>query len=106
MSISGHHHLSDRELMRKAFSLKLRWYILLTTVTLMTHQRLINTHCRATSPRSGQWVVDASSAHNKYSANWMSLVFAKKRDECGRGVRYKARLVAKGFKQKFGVEFF
>ncbi|KAG2773013.1 Copia protein [Phytophthora cactorum] len=33
-------------------------------------------------------------------------VFAKKRDQHGRVVRYKARLVAKGFKQKFGVDFF
>ncbi|KAJ8575963.1 hypothetical protein ON010_g3254 [Phytophthora cinnamomi] len=33
-------------------------------------------------------------------------VFAKKRDENGRGIRYKARLVAKGFKQQYGVDFF
>ena len=33
-------------------------------------------------------------------------MFAKKRDENGRVIRYKARLVAKGFKQKYGVDFF
>lgn len=33
-------------------------------------------------------------------------MFAKKRDEHGRVIRYKARLVAKGFKQKFGIDFF
>ncbi|OWZ06002.1 LOW QUALITY PROTEIN: polyprotein [Phytophthora megakarya] len=33
-------------------------------------------------------------------------VFAKKRDENGRVIRFKARLVAKGFKQKLGVDFF
>ncbi|KAE8961631.1 hypothetical protein PR001_g29980, partial [Phytophthora rubi] len=37
------------------------------------------------------------------SARW---VFAKKRDQYGRVVRYKARLVAKGFKQKYGIDFF
>ncbi|OWY94167.1 polyprotein, partial [Phytophthora megakarya] len=50
--------------------------------------------------------MDASSAHNKYSSNWMSLGIRQERDECGRVVRYKTRLVAKGFKQNFGVNFF
>ncbi|GMF22450.1 unnamed protein product [Phytophthora lilii] len=40
---------------------------------------------------------------NPIGCQW---VFAKKRDENGRVIRYKARLVAKGFKQKYGIDFF
>ncbi|OWY91887.1 polyprotein, partial [Phytophthora megakarya] len=53
---------------------------------------------------NGSWTLVRRTASTRPSGcRW---VFAKKRDECGRVVRYKARLVAKGLKQKFGVDFF
>uniref|UniRef100_H3H572 Polyprotein n=2 Tax=Phytophthora ramorum TaxID=164328 RepID=H3H572_PHYRM len=53
---------------------------------------------------NGSWtLVRRTSGARPIGCRW---VFAKKRNEHGRVVRYKARLVAKGFKQKFGVDFF
>ncbi|GMF16735.1 unnamed protein product [Phytophthora lilii] len=54
--------------------------------------------------RNGTWtLVPRGTDIRPIGCRW---VFAKKRDENGRVVRYKARLVAKGFKQKFGIDFF
>jgi hypothetical protein len=54
--------------------------------------------------RNGTWtLVPRGTANRTIGCRW---VFAKKRDQHGRVVRYKARLVAKGFKQKFGIDFF
>ncbi|OWZ13834.1 polyprotein, partial [Phytophthora megakarya] len=53
---------------------------------------------------NGSWtLVPRTPSARPIGYRW---IFAKKRDESGRVVRYKARLVAKGFKQKFGVDFF
>ncbi|GMG18094.1 unnamed protein product [Phytophthora fragariaefolia] len=50
--------------------------------------------------RNGTWtMVPRGTANRTIGCRW---VFAKKRDQYGRMVRYKARLVAKGFKQKYG----
>ncbi|GMF35814.1 unnamed protein product [Phytophthora fragariaefolia] len=54
--------------------------------------------------RNGTWtLVPRGTDIRPIGCRW---VFAKKRDENGRVIRYKARLVAKGFKQQFGVDFF
>ncbi|KAE8909416.1 Retrovirus-related Pol polyprotein from transposon TNT 1-94 [Phytophthora fragariae] len=54
--------------------------------------------------RNGTWtLVPRGTANRTIGCRW---VFAKKRDQYGRVVRYKARLVAKGFKQKYGIDFF
>ncbi|GMF37248.1 unnamed protein product [Phytophthora fragariaefolia] len=54
--------------------------------------------------RNGTWtLVPRGTDIRPIGCRW---VFAKKRDENGRVIRYKARLVAKGFKQKFGVDVF
>ncbi|KAE8954917.1 hypothetical protein PR001_g32304, partial [Phytophthora rubi] len=54
--------------------------------------------------RNGTWtLVPRGTANRTIGCRW---VFAKKRDQHGRVVRYKARLVAKGFKQKYGIDFF
>ncbi|OWY92138.1 polyprotein [Phytophthora megakarya] len=54
--------------------------------------------------RNGTWtLVPHGPEKHSIGCRW---VFAKKRDENGRVIRYKARLVTKGFKQKFGVAFF
>jgi hypothetical protein len=48
--------------------------------------------------RNGTWtLVLRGTANRTIGCRW---IFAKKRDQHGRVVRYKARLVAKGFKQK------
>ncbi|KAE9073838.1 hypothetical protein PF007_g25651 [Phytophthora fragariae] len=53
--------------------------------------------------RNGTWtLVPRGTANRTIGCRW---VFAKKRDQYGRVVRYKARLVAKGFKQKYGIAF-
>ncbi|KAE8880335.1 Retrovirus-related Pol polyprotein from transposon TNT 1-94 [Phytophthora fragariae] len=53
---------------------------------------------------NGSWtLIRRAAGVRPIGCRW---VFAKKRIEHGRVVRYKARLVAKGFKQKFGVDFF
>ncbi|KAE8906867.1 hypothetical protein PF007_g22869 [Phytophthora fragariae] len=54
--------------------------------------------------RNGSWtLVPRGTANPTIGCRW---VFAKKRDQYGRVVRYKAQLVAKGFKQKYGIDFF
>ncbi|GMF31991.1 unnamed protein product [Phytophthora fragariaefolia] len=54
--------------------------------------------------RNGTWtLVPRGTDIRPIGCRW---VFAKKRDENGRVIRYKARLVAKGLKKKFGVDFF
>ncbi|KAE8995982.1 hypothetical protein PR002_g19461 [Phytophthora rubi] len=53
--------------------------------------------------RNGTWTLVPRGTANRTIGRW---VFAKKRDQYGRVVRYKARLVAKGFKQKYGIDFF
>ncbi|GMF45584.1 unnamed protein product [Phytophthora fragariaefolia] len=54
--------------------------------------------------RNGTWtLVPRGTDIRPIGCRW---VFAKKRDENGRVIRYKARLVTNGFKQKFGVDFF
>lgn len=40
-------------------------------------------------------------SYSRIECRW---VFAKKRDENNRVIRYRARLVAQGFKKKFGVD--
>ncbi|KAE9023480.1 hypothetical protein PR003_g13857 [Phytophthora rubi] len=54
--------------------------------------------------RNGTWtLVPRGTANRTIGCRW---VFAEKRDQYGRVVRYKARLVTKGFKQKYGIDFF
>ncbi|KAE9007452.1 hypothetical protein PR001_g16969 [Phytophthora rubi] len=54
--------------------------------------------------RNGTWtLVPRGTDTRSIGSRW---VFAKKRDEHGRVIRYKTRLVATGFKQKYGVDFF
>uniref|UniRef100_A0AAV1VJJ4 Integrase catalytic domain-containing protein n=1 Tax=Peronospora matthiolae TaxID=2874970 RepID=A0AAV1VJJ4_9STRA len=54
--------------------------------------------------RNDTWtLVPRGTAIRTIGCRW---VFAKKRDQNGRVVRFKSRLVAKGFKQKYGVDFF
>uniref|UniRef100_A0AAV1UC16 Reverse transcriptase Ty1/copia-type domain-containing protein n=1 Tax=Peronospora matthiolae TaxID=2874970 RepID=A0AAV1UC16_9STRA len=54
--------------------------------------------------RNDTWtLVPRGTAIRTIGCRW---VFAKKRDQNGRVVRFKLRLVAKGFKQKYGVDFF
>ena len=70
---------------------------------------------------SDEWrkAMEAEFCSHQHNATWRLVprgastrtigcrrVFAKKRDENGRVIRYKARLVAKGFKQKYDVDFF
>ena len=53
--------------------------------------------------RNQTWtLVPRGMATRPIGCRW---IFAKKRDENGRVIRYKVRIVAQGFKQKFGIGF-
>ncbi|KAE8901032.1 hypothetical protein PF007_g14593 [Phytophthora fragariae] len=57
-----------------------------------------------THANNGSWtLIRRAAGVRPIGCRW---VFAKKRNEHGRVVRFKAQLVAKGIKQKFGVDFF
>ncbi|KAE9023991.1 hypothetical protein PR003_g14064 [Phytophthora rubi] len=57
-----------------------------------------------THANNGSWtLIRRTAGVRPIGCRW---VFAKKRNEHGRVVRFKAQLVAKGIKQKFGVDFF